>query len=67
MPGSIAFIASVIAHDQCNIATMFVSRKGRNDAARQFIEMDSPIKDITLAYLRQLSWVQRITYIPTLD
>ncbi|WP_345120927.1 L-serine ammonia-lyase, iron-sulfur-dependent subunit beta [Hymenobacter antarcticus] len=67
VPGSIAFIASVIAHDDCNIATMFVSRKGRNDAARQFIEMDSPIKEITLAYLRQLSWVQRITYIPTLD
>jgi L-serine dehydratase len=46
---------------------MFVSRKGRHDAARQFIEMDSPIKEITLAYLRQLSWVQRITYIPTLE
>jgi L-serine dehydratase len=67
VPGSIAFIASVIAHDQCNIATMMVSRKGRNDAARQFIEMDSPIKEITLAYLRQLSWVQGITYIPTLE
>lgn len=67
VPGSIAFIASVIAHDQCNIATMMVSRKGRNDAARQFIEMDSPIKEITLAYLRQLRWVQGITYIPTLE
>lgn len=67
VPGSIAFIASVIAHDDCNIATMFVSRKGRNEAARQFIEMDSPIKDLTLAYLRHLSWVQRITYIPTLE
>ena len=67
VPGSIAFIASVIAHDDCNIATMFVSRKGRHDAARQFIEMDSPIKDLTLAYLRHLSWVQRITYIPTLE
>ena len=67
VPGSIAFIASVIAHDDCNIATMFVSRKGKRDVARQFIEMDSPIKDLTLAYLRQLSWVQRITYIPTLE
>jgi L-serine dehydratase len=67
VPGSIAFIASVIAHDDCNIATMFVSRKGKHEAARQFIEMDSPIKDITLAYLRQLSWVHRITYIPTLE
>ncbi len=67
VPGSIAFIASVIAHDDCNIATMFVSRKGKRDAARQFIEMDSPIKDLTLAYLRQLSWVRRITHIPTLE
>jgi L-serine dehydratase len=66
-PGSIAFIASVIAHDECNIATMFVSRKGKNDVARQFIEMDSPVKDLTLAYLRALGWVQHITYIPTLE
>ena len=65
--GSIAFIASVIAHDDCNIATMLVSRKGKNDVARQFIEMDSGIKDSTLAYLRQLSWVHRVTYIPTID
>ncbi|TGE28528.1 L-serine ammonia-lyase, iron-sulfur-dependent subunit beta [Hymenobacter metallicola] len=66
-PGSIAFIASVIAHDDCNIATMFVSRKGKNDAARQFIEMDSGIKQITLEYLRQLSWVHRVTYIPNIE
>jgi L-serine dehydratase len=65
--GSIAFIASVIAHDDCNIATMFVSRKGKHDVARQFIEMDSGIKEITLAYLRQLSWVHRVIYIPTID
>jgi L-serine dehydratase len=46
---------------------MFVSRKGRNDVARQFIEMDSGIKPITLEYLRQLSWVHQVTYIPTID
>lgn len=65
--GSIAFIASVIAHDDCNIATMMVSRKGKNDVARQFIEMDSDLKPITLDYLRQLSWVHRLTYIPTIE
>lgn len=65
--GSIAFIASVIAHDDCNIATMLVSRKGKNEVARQFIEIDSAIKGITLEYLRQLSWVHRVTYIPTID
>ncbi|NML64825.1 L-serine ammonia-lyase, iron-sulfur-dependent, subunit beta [Hymenobacter sp. RP-2-7] len=67
VPGSIAFIASVIAHDDCNIATMFVSRKGKHEAARQFIETDTPLPDITLGYLRHLSWVHRLTYIPTLE
>ncbi|MFD1469562.1 L-serine ammonia-lyase, iron-sulfur-dependent subunit beta [Hymenobacter caeli] len=66
-PGSIAFIASVIAHDECNIATMFVSRKGKHAVARQFIETDSPVQELTLAYLRALRWVQHITYIPTLE
>ncbi|RDV16291.1 L-serine ammonia-lyase, iron-sulfur-dependent, subunit beta [Pontibacter diazotrophicus] len=65
--GSIAFIASVLAHDQCNIATMSVSRKGRNELARQFIEMDSGIKPITLEYLRQLDWVKHVIYIPNID
>lgn len=65
--GSIAFIASVIAHDECNIATMSVSRKGKNELARQFIEMDSGIKPITLEYLKQLSWVKHVIYIPNID
>lgn len=65
--GSIAFIASVLAHDDCNIATMSVSRKGKNDRARQFIEMDSGIKPITLEYLKQLTWVQHVIYIPNID
>jgi L-serine dehydratase len=65
--GSIAFIASVLAHDDCNIATMNVSRKGRNELARQFIEMDSGIKPITLEYLKQLSWVKNVIYIPNID
>ena len=61
--GTIAFIAEVIGHDDCNIATMTVSRKGKNDLACQFIEMDSPIADLTVTYLRSLSWVNQITYI----
>ena len=65
--GSIAFIADVIAHDDCNIATMTVSRKGKNQVARQFIEMDSGLKPITLDYIRQLSWINHITYIPNID
>jgi len=65
--GSVAFIADVLAHDDCNIATMSVSRKGRNDIACLVIEMDSGIKPVTLAYLRSLSWVKEVIYIPDID
>lgn len=65
--GSIAFIADVLAHDDCNIATMSVSRKGKNDVACHVIEMDSGIKPVTLTYLRSLSWIQKIIYIPDID
>jgi L-serine dehydratase len=65
--GSIAFIADVLAHDDCNIATMSVSRKGKNDVACLVIEMDSGIKPVTLEYLRSLSWVKDIIYIPDID
>ncbi|NVO85391.1 L-serine ammonia-lyase, iron-sulfur-dependent subunit beta [Hymenobacter terrestris] len=65
--GSIAFIASVISRDDCNIATMSVSRRGRHETARQFIEIDSDLRPITLDYLRQLRWVHRLIDIPALD
>lgn len=65
--GSIAFIADVLAHDDCNIATMSVSRKGKNDMACQVIEMDSGLKAVTLAYLQSLSWIKQIIYIPDID
>jgi len=62
--GSIAFIASVLANDQCNIATMSVSRKGKNDLACLVLEIDSGIKDVTFTYLNSLSWVKEVIYIP---
>jgi L-serine dehydratase len=65
--GSVAFIANIMAHDDCNIATMSVSRKGRNDVACLVIEMDSGLKPVTLEYLRSLSWVKDIIYIPDID
>jgi L-serine dehydratase len=65
--GSIAFISDVLAHDDCNIATMSVSRKGKNDIACLVIEMDSGLKPVTLQYLRSLSWVKQIIYIPDID
>jgi len=65
--GSIAFISDVISHDDCNIATMTVSRKARHDIACQILEMDSGLKPITLEYLANLNWVHEIIYIPDID
>jgi L-serine dehydratase len=65
--GSIAFISDVIAHDDCNIATMSVSRKGKNDLACQVIEMDSGIKPVTFEYLKSLSWIKEVINIPDIN
>lgn len=65
--GSIAFISDVLSHDDCNIATMTVSRKGKNDLACLVFEMDSGIKPITLAYINELNWVRNVLYIPDID
>lgn len=65
--GSVAFISSILANDECNIATMSVSRKGKNDLACLVIEMDSGIKPVTFDYLRSLSWVKEVVYIPDIN
>lgn len=65
--GSIAFISDVLSHDDCNIATMTVSRKGKHDLACLVFEMDSGIKPITLAYIKELNWVRNVLYIPDID
>lgn len=61
--GSIAFISSVIAHDDCNIANMVVSRRAKNDIACQVIEMDTPLRPLTIDYLRSLDWINDLTFI----
>jgi L-serine dehydratase len=65
--GSIAFISSVLANDKCNIATMSVSRKGKNAQACLVIEMDSGIQPIVKEYLQHLEWVRELIYIPDID
>jgi L-serine dehydratase len=67
VPGSIAFISSVLANDHCNIATMSVSRKGKNELACLIIEMDSGIQPIVKQYLEHLDWVEEVLYIPDID
>jgi len=65
--GSIAYISDILSHDDCNIATMTVSRKGKQDLACQIIEMDSGLKQITLEYMKSLNWVREVIYIPNID
>ena len=65
--GSIAFFTEVLSQDECNIATMTVSRKAKNDVACLIMEMDSGIDDITLKYLKKRKWVHNVIYIPDID
>ncbi|MEM8564888.1 MAG: L-serine ammonia-lyase, iron-sulfur-dependent subunit beta [Bacteroidota bacterium] len=65
--GSIANIANILSNDDCNIATMSVSRKGKNDIACLVIEMDSGLKPVSLEYLKNLYWITEVIYIPDID
>lgn len=62
--GSIAFLASVLSQAECNIATMMVSRRGKDDLACQVIEIDSELNDVTLNYLSSLSFIIEVIYLP---
>lgn len=65
--GAIAFISSIIAQEKTNIATMSVSRKGKNDLACHVIEMDSGIRKTTIDYLKTMTWIKELIYIPEID
>lgn len=65
--GAVAFIATVLANDECNIASMSVNRKGKNDEACHVIEIDSKPPQVTLDYLKHLNWVKTVTFIPDID
>ena len=65
--GSIAFFTEVLSQEECNIATMTVSRKGKNDLACLVLEIDSKIDNITIQYLNKKKWVHKIIYIPDID
>jgi len=65
--GAVAFIATVLANDECNIASMSVNRKGKNDLACHVIEIDSQPPTVTLEYLKHLNWIKEVTFIPHID
>ena len=64
MKGSIAFISTILSQDLCNIATMTVDRRAKNQTAKLVIEMDSELRPLTLDYIRSQSWIQRVDYLP---
>ncbi len=65
--GSIAFITDILSHDDCNIATMTVSRKGKNDLACLILEMDSAPTEISIQYIDHLSWVKNTRFIRSME
>jgi L-serine dehydratase len=65
--GSIANIANILSNDNCNIASMTVSRKGKHHQSCLIIEMDSGIRELTLKYLNSLDWIFSVTYIPVIE
>ncbi|MFY0592658.1 L-serine ammonia-lyase, iron-sulfur-dependent subunit beta [Roseivirga sp.] len=65
--GAIAFIATVLANDECNIASMSVNRKGKHDMACHVIEMDSKPPKVTIDYLKHLEWIREVIFIPDID
>jgi L-serine dehydratase len=65
-PGVIAFVSDILAHDNCNIASMTVSRLERSGHARHFIEVDSPPRELTLQYLKSLPWIEELIIISSI-
>lgn len=65
--GSIAFIATVLSHDACNIATMTVDRKAKNHKARLVLEIDSGLRPLTREYMESQEWIDQVIYIPDID
>lgn len=65
--GAIAFIAGILANDECNIASMSVNRKGKHDKACHVIEMDSKPPAVTIDYLKHLEWIREVIFIPDID
>ena len=65
--GMVAFIASILSMENCNIASMSLSRKGKNDQACHVIEIDSGIRSITRDYLESLKAIHEVIYIPDID
>ena len=64
--GTIAHIASVLAHAKCNIATMSVARTGKKGSAFMSIEIDGRPPLSSIAYLKGLKWLTKLVLLEPL-
>ena len=64
IPGSISFVATTLASDDCNIATMTVDRQGKKKNAKLVIEVDSAIHPLTVEFMNSRNWIDSVVYIP---
>lgn len=67
VPGSISFITSILSQEECNIATMTVSRKAKNHIAILALEIDHAPSAVSVEYLNHLKWVHDVKYLPDID
>jgi L-serine dehydratase len=58
VPGSVARIATILAEDGINIATLRLTRKQRGGDAFMVIEVDEPPDEKVRTDIRALSWVR---------
>ncbi len=65
-PGVIARVARVLADDEVNIARIVSGRAQRGGDALMSLEIDHPLSEIGLAYLRHLSYVHWVRPLPPL-
>ena len=62
-PGVIAFVADILAHEGCNIASMSVSRQSKNGEACHFIEIDTPPRPLTISFMKSMSWLKSLNHV----
>ena len=58
VPGSVARIATILAEDEINIATLRLTRKQRGGDAFMVIEVDEQPDEKVRTDIRALSWVR---------
>ncbi len=66
-PGHVAEVTSMLSHKSVNIAAMQLYRANRGGDAVMIIECDQEIPDDSLAWLKRLEGVEKVTYYSLLE